>query len=94
MPAHPRVPALTAPRRFYWDFWHACGGGGGGWGNLRVAKTPPLQEALRGMPPPGIYAHVGINREGVEGDDDAARRVATVFDNLNCMIENSLPARR
>ena len=50
------------------------------WGNLRVAKTPPLQEALRGMPSPGIYAHVGINREGVEGDDDAARRVATPFE--------------
>lgn len=26
--------------------------------------------------------------------NDATRRVATVFDNLNCMIENSLPARR
>ena len=65
---------------FYWDFWHARGGGVGGRGNLRVAKTPPLQEALRGMPPPGIYAHVGINREGVEGDDDAARRVATPFE--------------
>ena len=30
---------------------------------------------MRGLPPPGMYAHAGINREGVEGDDDAARRV-------------------
>ena len=34
------------------------------------------------MPPPGMYAHAGINREGVEGDDDAARRVATSFEGM------------
>ena len=32
---------------------------------------------LRAMPLTIIYAHAGINREGVKGDDDAARRVAT-----------------
>ena len=36
--------------------------------------------ALRGMPPTGVYAHVGLHGEGVEGDDDAARCVATSFE--------------
>ena len=58
----------------------AYGDWGVGRGNLRVAKTPPLQAALRGMPPTGVYAHVGLHGEGVEGDDDAARRVATSFE--------------
>ena len=57
---------------------------GVGRGNLRVAKTPPLQPALRG----GGYGVCRrpactprrYQREGVEGDDDAARRVATPFE--------------
>ncbi len=55
---------------------------GDGRGNLRVAKTPPLQSTLRGyrcegLPSTIIYAHVGINENGAEEDNDAARRVAT-----------------
>ena len=62
-----------------WEWWR----GGVGRGNLRVAKTPPLQSALRGgryegiLPQAPIYAHAGPNRNGVEVDNDAARRVAT-----------------
>ena len=63
----------------------ACGESGirmGGRGNLRVAKTPPLQSALRGdrcgyAAPIAICAHGGINGNGERGDNDAARRVAT-----------------
>ena len=55
---------------------------GGGRGNLRVAKTPPLQSALRGRQrdacgPTTICAHVGINGNGEWEDNDAAHRVAT-----------------
>ena len=57
-------------------------GGGGGRGNLRVAKTPPLQSAwagipLRRMPPTTICDHMGINGNGEWEGNDAARRVAT-----------------
>ena len=50
--------------------WVAPGGGirmagvGGGRGNLRVAKTPPLQSALRGISPTIICAHMDINGNG------------------------------
>ena len=54
-------------------------GVGDGRGNLRVAKTPPLQSALRGLPPTIIRAHEGIIGNGVEADHDAARRIATSF---------------
>ena len=55
---------------------------GDGRGNLRVAKTPPLQSALRGdrcgyAAPIVICAHGGINGNGEWEDNDAARRVAT-----------------
>ena len=57
-------------------------GGGGGRGNLRIAKTPPLQSAwagipLRRMPPITICDHMGINGNGEWEGNDAARRVAT-----------------
>ena len=50
---------------------------GGGRGNLRVAKTPPLQAALRGdrcgyAAPIAICAHGGINGNGEWEDHDAA----------------------
>ena len=50
---------------------------GGGRGNLRVAKTPPLQSALRGdrcgyAAPIAICAHGGINGNGEWEDHDAA----------------------
>ena len=57
--------------------------GGGGRGNLRVAKTPPLQSGVCGEivagydAPTIICAHERINGNGVEVDHDAARRVAT-----------------
>ena len=63
--------------------WYAHGDGGrDGRGNLRVAKTPPLQSALRGFrcdasPPTIICDHVGINGNGEWEDNDAAHRVAT-----------------
>ena len=47
---------------------------GGGRGNLRVAKTPPLTVGIAGIAPTIIHAHEGINRDGVEADSDAARR--------------------
>ena len=53
-----------------------------GRGNLRVAKTPPLQSALRGdrwgdyHPRPHLRP-ADINGNGMEADNDAARRVAT-----------------
>ena len=55
-------------------------GGGGGRGNLRVAKTPPLQAAwagipLRRMPPTTICDHMGINGNGEWEGNDAVRRV-------------------
>ncbi len=45
--------------------------GGGGRGNLRVAKTPPLQSALRGggcgyAAPIVICALMGINENGMK----------------------------
>ena len=49
----------------------------------KTAKTPPLQSALMGRtlrPLPPINA--------------AARRVATVFENFNCVIKISLPVKR
>ena len=54
---------------------HACGGIGRG--NLRVAKTPPLQSAfagipLRRMPPTTICDHMGINGNGEWEGNDAA----------------------
>ena len=67
---------------------YALGSGGyGGGGNLRVAKTPPLQSAwagipLRRMPPTTICAHMGINGNGEWEDHDAARRVATSSEKL------------
>ena len=53
----------------------------GAW-DLCAAKAQPLQSAGWGgccgvAAPTGMYAHASINREGVEGDDDAARRIAT-----------------
>ena len=61
-----------------WALWRR----GDGRGNLRVAKTPPLQSAfagipLRRMPPTTICAHMGLNGNGEWEDHDAARRVAT-----------------
>ena len=55
---------------------------GGGWGNLRVAKTPPLQVGIAGrwlrrIPPTIICDHMGINGNGEWEGSDAARRVAT-----------------
>ena len=60
--------------------------GGDGRGNLRVAKTPAptvgvAGRTLRGMALPDIYAHAGVNGNGVEEDNDAARRVATYLEN-------------
>ena len=61
--------------------------GGDGRGNLRVAKmdcAPKVGVAgrtLRGMALPDIYAHAGVNGNGLEEDNDAARRVATYFEN-------------
>ena len=62
--------------------WYAHGGGGRG--NLRVAKTPPLQSALRGCHCARIANHPRIlqvdaiiNGKGVKADNDATRRVAT-----------------
>ena len=55
---------------------------GDGRGNLRVAKTPPLQSALRGdrwgdyHPRPHLRP-ADNNGNGMEADNDAARRVAT-----------------
>ena len=55
----------------------------GGRGNLRVAKTPPLQSGVCGVDIAGsaaptiICAHMGINGNGEWEDHDAARRVAT-----------------
>ena len=55
----------------------------GGRGNLRVAKTPPIQSGVCGEivagydAPTIICAHERINGNGVEADHDAARRVAT-----------------
>ena len=36
---------------------------------------------MRGMALPDIYAHAGVNGNGVEEDNDAARRVATYLEN-------------
>ena len=49
---------------------NAHGGGGEGRGNLRVAKTPPLQSGVCGVDIAGsaaptiICAHMGINGNG------------------------------
>ena len=64
------------------DGMRMVAGVGGEQGDLRAAKAQPLQSAGRGgccgvAAPTGMYAHASINREGVKGDDDAARRVAT-----------------
>ena len=65
----------------------AGGGEGGGRGNLRVAKTPPLQSGVCGVDIAGsasptiICAHMGINGNGEWEDHDAARRVATSSEN-------------
>ena len=62
---------------------HGGGGEGGRRGNLRVAKTPPLQSGVCGVDivgsaaPTILCAHMGINGNGEWEDHDAARRVAT-----------------
>ena len=66
----------------------------GGRGNLRVAKTPPLQSALRGggcggLPPTIIHAHTGINWKDVEGK----RRSTPRRDVLREMGESGLNRR-
>ena len=66
---------------------HGGGGGRGRAGNLRVAKTPPLQSGVCGVDIAGsasptiICAHMGINGNGEWEDHDAARRVATSSEN-------------
>ena len=65
----------------------AVGGDGGGWGNLRVAKTPPLQSGVCGE---GVASHAANHhlrpcghqreRRGIttrHAIRDAARHVAT-----------------
>ena len=55
---------------------------GDGRGNLRVAKTPPLQSALRGdrwgdyHPRPHLRP-ADNNGNGMEAENDSARRAAT-----------------
>ena len=78
----------------------------GGWGNLRVAKTPPLQSAMRVALRPNIAHFSPIAMRilctphashlwGPYGfSNDAARRVATFIEKWNCLIETFLPARR
>ena len=85
-------------------------GTGGGGIFAKTAKTPPLQSGVCGegialriapkgrplMPPCAYHAtprafHLW-NPYGFY--NDAARRVATFFENLNCLIETFLPARR
>ena len=68
---------------------------GGGRGNLRVAKTPPLQSALRGdrcgyAAPIAICAHGGINGNGEWEDHDAARRVATSSEKRENLFETAV----
>ena len=71
----------------------------------KTAKTPPLQSALHVALRPNI-AHFSLvamripctphaaHLWGIYGfHNDAARRVATVFENLNGVIEISLPVR-
>ena len=64
---------------------HVCGGIGRG--NLRVAKTPPLQSGVCGVDivgsaaPTILCAHMGINGNGEWEDHDAARCVATFSEN-------------
>ena len=61
--------------------------GDGGRGNLRENREDPAPtvgiagRSLRGIAAPTIiYAHAGIYGNGVEADNDAARRVATSFE--------------
>ena len=76
--------------------WGAvCGVGGGIF--AKTAKTPPLQSGVGGdaiasqMPP--IVATMRMPCRYVFYHD-AARRVATVFEKWNCVIEIYLRARR
>ena len=88
----------------------AAGDGMAGGLFTKTAKTPPLQSGVCGdfiairiapkgrpLPPPCAYhatPHAALLWRPYGFHNDAARRVATFFENLNCGIEISLPARR
>ena len=71
-----------------------------GRGNLRIAKTPPLQSAFAGMALRfkcghcRLHAHTMPHVETVILYNDAARRVATIFEKWDCEIKTVLPSRR
>ena len=67
--------------------------GRGGRGNLRIAKTPPLQSAFAGMAlrSKSAIAASMPHMETLILYNDAARRVATLFESLNCLIKTFLP---
>ena len=94
---------------------------GGGRGNLRAAKTPPLQSAFAGMPlrvalrsrcrhfrrlhartifatrrfpRPPPSPRIPCQDPNKPHINDAARRVATVFEKWDCLIESYLLERR
>ena len=81
------------------------GNGTGGEIFAKTAKTPPLQSGVARMPlrskcrpiaaftMPIPSAPLTASHEPRGFYNDAARRVATVFERLNCVIETSLPVR-
>ena len=73
--------------------------GGMGGGIFALRRPRPYSRHGRGFrcdasPPTIICDHVGINGNGEWEDNDAAHRVATVFEKWNCLIETDLRARR
>ena len=88
------APHRLRSRQWYRHGGMVCAHGGDGRGNLRVAKTPPLQSGVCGdgiaIQMPAIAASMP-HMEPLILYNDAARRVATLFESLNCLIKTFLP---
>ena len=103
------VPTVDGQRAGKGGHGDARGGDGGwatgGEIFAKTAKTPPLQSGVARMPlrskcrpiaaftMPIPSAPLTASHEPRGFYNDAARRVATVFERLNCVIETSLPVR-